>query len=98
MVPYVALAEGLSGIAITPFICAMIFLVGIFHTGFAYVMYFGSMEKLKAQTIALFSYIDPIFAILLSAILLKESMSIVEGIGAVLILCATIVSELADSK
>ena len=56
------------------------------------------MNGLKAQTIALFSYIDPIVAIILSAIVLKEPMTFYSGIGAVLVLGATIVNELPSKK
>ncbi len=72
---------------------ALLILVGIIHTGAAYALYFGSMEKLSAQTVAIFSYIDPVVAIILSAVLLKDKMGLPEIIGAVMILGATFVSE-----
>jgi drug/metabolite transporter (DMT)-like permease len=53
---------------------------------------------LKAQTVAIFSYIDPIVAIILSAVLLNESMDMYSIIGAVLVLGSTFVSELAERK
>ena len=59
---------------------------------------FGSMKDLKAQTVAIFSYIDPILAVLLSAFLLKESMDMLSVIGAVLILGSTFISEMIDKK
>lgn len=67
--------------------------VGIFHTGFAYTMYFGSMKSLKAQSVAILSYIDPVFALVLSALVLKEKMSVFGIIGAVMILGAAFASE-----
>lgn len=84
----------IRSISLTPFLCVMLLVVGIVHTGVAYALYFGSMEHLEAQTIAIFSYIDPIVAILLSALFLHESMGMMEMIGAVLVLCATFISEL----
>lgn len=54
------------------------------------------MKDLKAQTIAIFSYIDPIVAILLSALLLKENMGVFGVVGAVLVLGSTFVSELPE--
>ena len=74
----------------------MMALVGVVHTGFAYCMYFGSIGGLRAQTVALLSYIDPVVAIVLSALLLGESMTVAGVIGAVLVLGATIVSELPE--
>ena len=56
------------------------------------------MGTLKAQTVAIFSYIDPVIAIILSALLLKEKMGIFGMIGAVLILGSTLFSELNFKK
>ena len=76
----------------------MMLLVGVVHTGFAYCLYFGSISGLRAQTVALLSYIDPVVAIVLSALLLGERMTIAGAAGAVLVLGATLVSELPERK
>lgn len=68
--------------------------VGIVHTGIAYALYFGAMNKLSAQSIAIYSYIDPVTAIILSALILSEPFSLTTAIGAVLILGSTLASEL----
>lgn len=70
--------------------------LGIVHTGFAYLLYFGSMEHLPSQTLAILSYIDPVVAVLLSAFVLREAVGIYEFIGAALILGAAFVSELPE--
>ena len=88
----------MSAVELTPLIILMLVIVGIVHTGIAYALYFGSMNGLKAQTVALFSYIDPIVAIVLSALFLKEPMTIYSGIGAVLVLGATMISELPEKE
>ena len=98
LLPYILLAENLSSVVLTPLIVIMLLIVGIVHTGIAYALYFGSMNGLKAQTVALFSYIDPIVAIILSALLLKEPMTIYSWVGAVLVLGATMISELPEKK
>lgn len=67
--------------------------LGMVHTGTAYTMYFGSMKTLSAQTTALFSYIDPVCAILFSCFLLKEPLDAKSILGAVLILAPTLLSE-----
>ena len=46
-----------------------------------------------AQSIAIFSYIDPVSALLFSALLLKEALSIFGIIGAVMIIGSAIASE-----
>ena len=94
LVPYVFLTEDVTAISPTPLSIILLLVVGIIHTGLAYALYFGSMDKLPAQTVALYSYIDPILAVLLSALFLKETMSIGGVIGAILILGATMASEL----
>ena len=98
LIPYIFVAENFSGVTLTPLIVVMLFIVGVVHTGIAYALYFGSMNDLKAQTVALFSYIDPIVAIILSALFLKEPMTIYSGIGAVLVLGATMISELPEKR
>ena len=90
--------EELSAAVLTPLIIMMLIIVGVVHTGIAYALYFGSMNGLKAQTVALFSYIDPIVAIVLSAMFLMEPMTIYSWIGAVLVLGATMISELPEKR
>lgn len=94
LLPYTLAAEEMSGAVITPLVVFMMAIVGIVHTGIAYALYFGSMGNLKAQTIALFSYVDPVVAVILSTVLLGESIGISGLAGAVLILGSTMVSEL----
>lgn len=96
ILPYVLLTESLDAMNLTPTILVLIIFVGIVHTGIAYTLYFHSMGDLKAQTIALYSYIDPILAIILSAIILKEHMHPLAIIGAVLILGAAMISEMPE--
>ncbi|MDO4531818.1 MAG: DMT family transporter [Bacillota bacterium] len=100
LTPYVMLTQnmGEAASAMTPALWILLLFVGLVHTGVAYALYFASMKELKAQTIAIFSYIDPIVAILLSALLLKESMGLFGVIGAVLVLGSTFVSEMPEKE
>lgn len=70
--------------------------VAIFHTGFCYNLYFGAIAALPAQTSALFSYIDPVVAVLLSAFVLHEPMTLLNAAGAALILGATLLGEILE--
>ena len=72
--------------------------VGIVHTGLAYTMYFGAMGKLPATSVAVFSYLDPVIAVLLSALVLREQMTPWGIAGTVLILGAALYSELPGHK
>lgn len=96
MLPYVLLTEDLSAVTLTGGAVGMLLVVGIVHTGVAYACYFGSIGALPAQTVALFSYIDPVVAILLSVLVLRESSSVWAMVGAVLVLGSTLVSELPE--
>lgn len=93
LLPYVILTEDWTHVTLTPLACILLLTAGIIHTGLAYWLYFGSMANLKAHTVALFSYIDPILAIILSMALLKEPMELTSAIGAVMILGAAYISE-----
>lgn len=94
MIPYILLTEDLSAMSVTPLGAVLLLIVAVFHTGWCYALYFGSMTVLYAQTVALFSYIDPIVAILLSALLLREPLGWSGILGAALVLGSTLVSEL----
>lgn len=72
--------------------------VGIIHTGFSYWLYFGAMGQLPSQTVALFSYLDPVLAVILSALLLREPMNWQGIVGAVLILGSALLSEIPEQK
>ena len=71
----------------------MVLVVGILHTGIAYALYFGSISGLRAQTVALFSYIDPVTALILSAVFLGEPLGPSGLLGALLIIGAAIIAE-----
>ena len=98
LLPYVLLVEEVSIEAFTPGVIALLLVVGIVHTGIAYALYFGSLMQLKAQTAAILSYIDPVVAVLLSALVLREHMSLLSGLGAILVLGAAVVSELPSRR
>ena len=93
ILPYILITEDISAVALDAPAIICLIILGVIHTGFAYMIYFSSIANLKAQTVAIFSYIDPVVAILLSALLLKEKMGVFEIIGAVLILGSTLFSE-----
>ncbi len=94
LLPYTLLTENRADISLTPTAVILLLVVGILHTGICYTLYFGSMRYLKAQTVAIFSYIDPVVAIILSALILHEKMDLFSILGAVMILGSTLISEL----
>lgn len=94
MVPYVLATEKVSEFVFDRKSVILIFFVGIIHTGIVYMLYFSSVAKVSTQTTAVFSYIDPVTAIILSALVLHESLSGFQIAGTVLILGATLLNEL----
>lgn len=93
LLPYTLLTEDWGAIVWEPSSVALLLVVGIIHTGVAYALYYSALEKMKAQEAAIYGYIDPICAILLSALLLSEPLTVGIVIGAVMILGATYISE-----
>ena len=99
LLPYVALTGGmsLSGMDAKGWLCLLV--VGLVHTGLAYVMYFPSLKELPGQKAAILSYIDPLVAVLISAFVLQEApLTWGQLIGAVLLLGATLWNELTPKE
>ena len=95
MIPYVLLTEDVTGFGFDTKSIILTLIIGMFHTGFAYMIYFSSVQKIPAQTTAVFSYIDPVTAIIVSAVVLGERLDAVQIVGTILILTATLFNELA---
>lgn len=98
MIPYLLLTGGFGAEGITPGAAVLLLAVGIVHTGIVYVLYFGSMDGLRVQTVAIMSYIDPVSALLFSALLLREPLSLLSLAGAAMIIGSAVVSETGKNK
>lgn len=98
MLPYCLLTISPETLSFDTGSLLMLLFVGIVHTGVTYYLYFGSMEFIPAQSVAVISYVDPVVAVLASVLILREPMHLTEGIGAVLILGAAAVSELEKEE
>lgn len=73
-------------------------ILGVVHTGLAYYLYFSTVDKLDSQHVALFSYIDPLSAMLFSAAFLKETIYFNMAMGALLILGSSVLFDLIGKK
>jgi RarD protein len=98
LLPYILITEKLQLFQMDHKSILLLVTVGIVHTGTAYLLYFTAIRKLNAQTIAVFSYTDPISAIILSGIIFREQMTLLQIAGGVLILGATFLCEVSDKK
>lgn len=96
--PYTFLTESLFSLECHGNALFLLLITGIVHTGIAYALYFHSIKSLHTETIALYSYLDPMSAILFSAIFLKETLSVTEILGMILILGAAAASEFSAKR
>ncbi len=71
----------------------LVLIVGIIHTGMAYLLYFTAIKDLRGQTIAVLSYLDPISAVIMAAIILGETLNFAQVVGGVLVLGSAFLSE-----
>lgn len=68
--------------------------LGIVNTGLGYYLYFSGVQRLSAQSASICGYMEPFTALTLSAILLGESLTLLQWIGAACILGGVALSEL----
>lgn len=94
LMPYVLLTDGFSFASLNTTGWILMMVLGVVHTGLAYALYFGAMGKLKTQTVAILSYLDPVLAIILSALILGQNLNLWQILGAVLVLGSALYSEL----
>ncbi len=70
--------------------------IGLVNTGFGCYLYFSSMGELPVTRVAVCGYLEPLSAVVLSALLLGEAMTAANVLGAALILGGALYSELGE--
>ena len=98
VLPYWLLSDNISAIVFEAEPVIMILIAGLINTALAYDLYFASIQNISAQSAALMSYIDPVVAIILSSVLLKEGMSILSVLGVILVLGSAVAGETTLAK
>ena len=98
LIPYVLFCSGFSlgSLNTNGWICLLI--VGLVHTGITYCLYFSSLKELPGQEAAILSYVDPLVAVVIGVLLLKEPLSWQQLVGGLLILGFTLLNELDTGK
>ena len=76
---------------------AVIFL-GVVNTGIGCYLYFSPLSKLPVQSVAVLGYLEPLSAVIFSAVLLSERMTMIQIIGAVLIIGGAMFGEFVKTK
>ena len=70
-----------------------ILILGILNTGIGCYFYFSSIGGLPVQTVAVCGYLEPLSAVIFAVIILGEKMSLVQIIGAFLIIGGAVFGE-----
>lgn len=96
LVPYVMLTSGCNVMSLDGVGWGCLLTVGLFHTGITYCLYFSSLKELPGQKAAILSYIDPLVAVLVSVLILGESMTMMQILGGALILGFTLWNEISE--
>lgn len=73
-------------------------MLGIVNTGIGCLLYFSAVAKLPVQTVAVVGYLEPLSAVVFSAVLLGEAITPVRLMGAALIIGGAIICELAGKR
>lgn len=98
LTPYLLITEGVHLENMTPGGWGSLLLLGVVHTGVAYVLYFSALKDLRGQEVAILSYIDPLVAVLLSFTLLHEPTATLQLTGGGLILGFTLLNEISPKS
>ncbi len=93
MMIYVLCTQNVSTLTLSSKTAVLLLIVGVVHTGITYILFFSAIGRLPAQTSSILSYIDPLTAIVLSVIILKQPMTWIQVGGAILILGSTLLNE-----
>ena len=68
--------------------------LGIFHTGITYFLYFSSLKEMPGQEASILSYIDPLVAVIVSVAALGESVTPAQVLGGALVIGFALWNEL----
>ena len=98
LVPYVLFTDGVNLNTLDKKGWFFLLVIGLVHTGVTYCLYFSSLKELSGQKVAILSYIDPLVAVLISVLILKETMTPLQAVGGLMILGFTLWNEISPKK
>ena len=96
--PYVLATSGITLGNMNAIGWVNLLIVGFFHTGVTYCMYFTALKDVTGQQVSILSYIDPLVAVLISVTILGESMTATQALGGAMILGFTLWNELPSKR
>lgn len=96
LIPYVACTGGFHLTSLSGKGWGNLLIVGLFHTGITYCLYFSSLKELRGQEAAILSYIDPMVAVVISVLVLGEKMTGSQILGGILIIGFAVWNEIEE--
>lgn len=94
---FVQIKQGLMIPSLMDNIIPVLFL-GVVNTGIGCYLYFSSIQNLPAGSVAICGYIEPLSALIFSAIFLGERLSPIQMLGALCIIGGAMLAELSELK
>ncbi|MFI3238696.1 MAG: DMT family transporter [Lachnospiraceae bacterium] len=98
LIPYCFLVEKDSFVIPDALGVVNVLTISILHTGVCYGIYFAAIQRMKAQSVAICSFADPFTALIISALFLRERMTLTQVIGAVLIIGGVMFAEVYHKR
>lgn len=89
LLPYVLFTGGINLLTLNTKGIISLLIVGVFHSGICYCLYFASIKRLKGSQVAVLSYIDPLVAVIISFLFLKEPFTLTQALGGLMILLSS---------
>ena len=93
VLPYWLVNEDFSTLTFSLQPMVLLMVTAVVCTALTYSLYFSAIQKVPAQTAAILSYIDPVVAVLISAFILHEGMSVLTLVGVILVIGSALFSE-----
>lgn len=94
---YTFFRQGTPSLSVTDYILPIL-LFGLVNTAIGCYLYFASIDHLSAGSVSIIGYLEPLSALVFSAIFLNEQLTRLQIVGAVLILSGAAFSELYREK
>lgn len=98
VIPYNLVTVDILSLKPTGLMLIVLILLGITHTGGAFATYFSALHHLPNQTVAIMTYLDPVVAVLVSVIILRENTSLLEIVGAIILIATLIYYEVSSQE
>jgi len=96
--PYALLTVDFTALDFSSRNIILVLILGVFHTGLTSHFFFTSVPKLSGQTAAIYTYIDPVLALILSVAVVKQTITPWQILGSVLVLGAAVANEFIGSR